>query len=229
MNERKNVNYIELAGTSKVVILGETSHANRAFQHEVVRALGEFKKAGFSHLGIEMLPTGSKVSLTEKMITQIISYYYATHELVFREAKRLNLTIVPLDIPYDIQNGDYNNQDAKLYLDRNHWMAREAIKVLSKGHKMVLFMHFGHAMSGVGNLQVPDKNGVHSLLKAKGFNAVNIQLGGGGWESKVCSGEPRFPESIEAQEHKVQNSRFSVAGGAGVDYFVHLPQNCKIR
>lgn len=221
------VDYAKLAGSSRAVILGETHHHTREYQLEIVNSLIAFKKLGFSHFGMEMLHSDWNVTRTQSTADKISSHFEPEHALVFNEAIRLNLTVIPLDMPYDKQD-EYGNFTEKRYRDRNYWMAKEAQKVLNKGHKMVLFIHLGHALSGTGSLEIGDKDGVRALLKAKSISTSLIQLAGGKWDGDMCLSRVT-PASALAQHQNLHNTRFSTTGAHGIDHVVHLPQNCKIR
>ncbi len=228
MISSKSVDYGKLVGGHKAVILGESHHATRAYQDEITTSLKQFRRLGFTHFGLEMLQTDVNVNSDKAVAKQIDEAFYPGHVQVYQEAKRSNFTIVPLDMPISQQQAYATKSLDKRYGDRNHWMVKAAMKYLSAGHKMVLFMHHGHAMGKTGNLQVPDKDGVRSLLKAKGISTTYIQIAGGTWSENTCS--PRSSAvSNRAQLKSMQNTLFISSGEVGIDHVVHLPQDCSVR
>ncbi len=213
----------------KVVILGEVSHHSAAFKTEVIRALAELKQLGYTHLGLEMLPSDVPANIAQAI--QHMKNYWNGHEIVIAEAARLNIKIVGLDMPYSQQSqiADHDEQ----YLQRNHHMAKQAQTVLRSGHRMMVYMHYGHSINGTSRNNTPTKNGFKSLMQSAGYPTLNIQLQGGELtDNGICSKGGILPISIQAQKSNQQNSRFAVntAGkNTGTDYSIHLPQNCAVK
>jgi len=217
-----------MAKKFKAVIIGEVSHFNRALQREAARSLSELKKAGFRHVGLEMLPRDIDVKNSDKMLHHT-GEYYDGHAVVIQEALRLNMTILPLDMPYDKQS-TYQDEDT-LYTARNQWMANAAIKEINNGSKIVLYMHYGHSINGTASHNIPDANGIKYMLSNAGIPTLNIQLMGGpltNLANEQCTPKRRLSTSVLAQRDGVQNKLFSVPGNQGVDHIVHLPQNCTL-
>lgn len=230
MIKNNKINYLKLAGKNKVVILGETSHSNFSFQNEIVIALKNLKLAGFTHIGMEMLPTNININDVNLLQKHAQEYYYKGHAFIVKQAIQLNLKIVPLDMPYD-QQSNYKNPE-KLYKDRNLWMTTAAHKILKQGHKIILIMHYGHSINGTPTHDIPNRNGIQSMLKNLGVSSTNIKLVGGLWGDKKginCISHGRLPVSIQAQKNGLQNMLFSVKGSLGVDFTVHVPQECIVR
>jgi hypothetical protein len=228
VSSRGKVDYTALTVGYKAVILGESHHATVAYQNEVASSLKELKRLGFTHFGLEMLQTDLSSSSDKTNMENIRDTFYPGHVRVYEAAIHANFKIVPLDMPIAQQQAYKASSLQKRYRDRNHWMAKAALKDLNAGHKMVLFMHHGHAIGSTGNLRVPDNHGVSQLLKSKGIPTVYIQIAGGAWNDSTCSNRGS-DVSNRAQLDNTQNTRFSTKGGMGIDHVIHLPQNCSVK
>ncbi len=227
MTTRTEVDYGKLVGGHKAVILGESHHHTPDYQEEVAQSLKKLRSLGFTHFGLEMLPSDVNVDNDKARVEQLKSHFEAGHAKVYQEAKRTGFTVVPLDMPYSKQQTYPDPAGGRCYIDRNHWMVKTAMKTLGARHKMVLFMHHGHAF-GKGSLQTPDKEGVRSLLKAKGISTVYIRISGGRAKS-FCTTAISTPVVNLAQRDNVHHTRFATAGGIGIDHVIHLPQSCTVR
>jgi len=236
MTKRSEVNYANLARGAKVVILGEVSHQTPSLQQEIGRSLQYFKRAGFTHFGMEMLSTDVNANNPRDAIDHISNTFGNGHAQVYRKAKQLNFSAISLDMPYEKQSQYPATESGSenQYLDRNKWMSNEIIKAINKGAKSVIYMHYGHSINGTSKTDIPDSNGIQSMLKNSGINTVNIQFIGGDWSrpNSVCvpfSGG-RLRTSAEAQRDGVQNTLFSIPGNPkiGVEFIVHVPQNCHV-
>jgi hypothetical protein len=228
MADRKLVDYGQLVGGHKAVILGESHHSTPAYQDEVARSLNELRRLGFTHFGLEMLQTDVNIGNDKTTVEHINNTFFPGHARIYQEAKRSGFTVVPLDMPISKQQSYGSNDLDRRYADRNHWMLKSAMKYLGAQHKMVLFMHHGHALGSRSSIRTPDKGGLRSLLQAKGISTIYIQIAGGAWTDSICSLRG-YTTSNLAQRDNVQNTRFATTGGAGVDHIIHLPQNCTVR
>lgn len=229
MEARSKVDYAKVVSGYQAVVIGETHHATEDYQREATSSLKLLKELGFTHFGMEMLQTDIDPKREKAAANHIGETFYPGHTKLYQEAKRIGFEIIPLDMPIAEQQKPQRsgNSDA-LYRARNIWMADAAMTYLKKKLKCVLFMHHGHAIGSTGNLRVPDRYGVVSLLRAKQVATVYIQLAGGSWKASTCA--PRGSDiSNLAQRDNAHNTLFMAKGGTGIDHVVHLPQHCDAR
>ena len=226
--KRTDTDYSRLIGNAQVVMLGETHHETSDYQDEVANSLQRFKQLGYTHFAMEMLQTDQDLTNSKVVINDLVDTFTLGHAKVYKQAKSLGLKIIGLDMPISKQIKLGSQRNTNLYKNRNHWMVDSILKTLKLGHKAVIFVHHGHALGSTGSMRVPDEHGMRSLLKRNNISIVYIQVAGGAWDRGTC--EKRGSEVANlAQKDAAQNSRFVSTGGLGIDYVLHLPQNCMVK
>lgn len=229
MDGRRKVDYAKMVSGYQAVVLGETHHATEDYQREATSSLKLFKELGFTHFGLEMLQTDIDPKRDQFVENHISETFYPGHTRLYQEARRTGFAVIPLDMPIvGQQKFQKAGSGDSLYKERNIWMAEAAMKYLKNNYKCVLFMHHGHAIGSTGNLRLPDKYGVVSLLRSRQVTTVYIQLAGGSWKTSTCA--PRGSDVANlAQRDNAHNTRFMAQGGTGIDQVVHLPQHCHVQ
>ena len=222
----------------RIVIVGEASHGIRPYTRELARALKALKAVGFSHFGLEMLPSAynkdiKRYSASGQMsesLTQYLSQW--THRdayqtpLNYREliddARSAGMQIVGLDIHID----DWFDMEQRAsHLKRNHHMADEIARIARRGHRIVAFMHHRHAET----TDVFGSGVKRTLKELHQLDATFIKLVGG--TSCVlpddCRRPGRLPLEVRAITAGMATERFYIEGKGGLDkadYLLHLPQ-----
>ncbi len=255
LNSRKPVDYATMLPENiSVVFFGEMSHNTHAYKTEILNALPELKRIGFTHLALEMFPKNLQDELNAffakgekaKELKNFLSEYWAwggdqTANLYFKiidNARILGLKIVGLDMPYD-EHQQFDtcpvstlSQPCKQssHLARNHVMAEMIQGIVKKGGRCIAFMHYLHAVKR-GEFET----GVQTLLNQKGITNKTIKLlhpevqkGDQAYCMKNDNGD--YPTIEEAFEKGIQKEKFYIQGklsswSRGEDYIVYLP--CK--
>ncbi|MCP5079645.1 MAG: hypothetical protein GY951_16525 [Psychromonas sp.] len=222
---KTNIAYVRLVSNAQVVMLGENHHYYPEYQDEVVKSLQQLKQLGYTHFAMEMLQSDQDVSNSKSSIYNLEDCFSIGHSKIYKQAKSLGFSIIGLDMPLSKQQ-TYNTP-RRLYKERNYWMVDELLNNLKPNHKVVVFVHHGHALGSTGNLRVPDEHGMIALIKRKNISLVYIQIAGGHL-GDVCGGRISAIAN-EAQKQSTQNKRFVTTGGLGIDHVIHLSQNCTVK
>lgn len=197
LDTRKPVKYSEMLPSNiSVAFFGEISHNTHAYKLELLQALPELKRIGFTHLALEMFPKNlqgelkafSKKGDNAKLLKSFLEEYWnwggdQSADLYFKlieKARLLGMKIVGLDMPYDQHQkfdicsaDDLINKTCKQssHLARNRVMADIIQSITNKGGRCIAFMHYLHAVT-----RSDFETGLRTLLNEKNIMSKTIKL-----------------------------------------------------
>lgn len=197
LENRKPVNYLEMFPRSiQVAIFGELDHNTGLYKSELLNALPELRRAGFTHLAMEMLPIFLQKELSRypankgKVKAFLTKYWQWGSDAnvmaflkIIDKAHSLGMKIVGLDLApeehakYDTCSTDeLYNLNGKVcanssHLERNKVWTNLMHDLAQKGARIVAFMHHWHA---VENLYF--ETGVKELLAQKNIKSATIRM-----------------------------------------------------
>lgn len=248
MVKRYTVDYSKMISPStKVVLFGEDVHTRAKLIHEFVLAMPILKKRGFTHVGLEMLPS----KYNEKLKKYVQSGVHATNLYnylnkfwssnngrpngyieIIKKARQLKMQLIGLDWhPDDIKKYEVCHDKqasacrAPSHLARNKHMAKQIIAHLGANKKIIAYTHYNHTRT-IRPLAQPIPGfdvsgiGIKGLLMQKNLNPLFIKLVGGG-----RSGRSSSKMINDAIHDNVDNTRFYIRGKGGKsepDFLVHL-------
>ncbi|TCI01268.1 hypothetical protein EZV61_18495 [Corallincola luteus] len=232
----KNLYRMMVRPSTKIVIIAEAGHWNRAHSHEVIKAIQQLKKLGFNQLGMEEFPSDLNEKLAAysksgahatELYAHLEEYFYSNKGYyvdLMKAAQSMGITIVGLDMPYK-HFIDNSNPGKEEHLNRNKHMTAIIQKYTLSSGKIIAFMNHYHAITDpfLGY-------GVKNLLSQVGAHSIVIDLAGGiNCTSRIqCDNE-----ASEDSEHswvfqkQLHQKRFffkSSGGVNGADFILHLPQ-----
>jgi len=199
----------------RLVLFGEWQHSVESYKYEMVRIMPQLKAMGFTHFGLEMLPTSlqpglnrGEIAATEKHLNEWWEDGYSTQGAfihMVNAAHAVGMTVLALDIPYD----DWPDQGA--HNARNANMAAVLADTVNSGHRVVAYMAYAHAWSIMG---------VKDLLRGRGLNPLFIKFDGG------IANEGVSDLATTARSEGVDKTDFISPGlgGLDADVIIHMRQ-----
>ncbi|MGF1727649.1 hypothetical protein [Photobacterium nomapromontoriensis] len=241
--QRLPVNYADMVKNSKLVLLGESSHAIPHYKVELIRALKALKALGFTHFAMEMLPISLKEKIDlynrtgrgkDSLINHFKAYWSNVDVNYYQDisttAKSLGMVIVPLDIPYeqfDLYPDECSVESLKnktckdLHIVRNESWAKTLVTLVNRGNKVVAFMSKWHVVR-----RSKYDIGVRSLVRQMNSNAVAIKISGGLYclSPTECDDRTDETDSFFNQRYYTKSAREFVKEIEFSNYTIHLPE-----
>ncbi len=234
-----------MAGSARLVMLGESSHNPAIYKYEAIKALRQLKAAGFTHFAIEMLPRSMQEKVefyqrTGKGFGEIQKYFddnwawgytvpAAYGELV-KSARDIGLKLVALDLTLAEMDSIDSSCPSKLaeeeecfdsHTRRNLVWVENIVKILNqkKKNRVIAFMHRWHALRGTSY-----QEGLDTLVVTEGISKVRyIDFVGGiaCYSKRSCEGFSDEQGSLKNEYFYRENVSLETAIKT---YQVHLPE-----
>ncbi|GAP75591.1 hypothetical protein W04_2122 [Pseudoalteromonas sp. SW0106-04] len=241
----KDVDYKKMAGSARLVMLGESSHNPAIYKYEAIKALRQLKAAGFTHFAIEMLPRSMQEKVefyqrTGKGFGEIQKYFddnwawgytvpAAYGELV-KSARDIGLKIVALDLTLDEMDSIDSSCPPELakekdcldsHSNRNQAWVQNISTILrqASNNRVIAFMHRWHALRAT-----PYQEGLDTLVVKEGISKIRyIDFIGGiaCYSKRSCEGLSDEQGRLKSEYFYRESTSFETAIKT---YQVHLPE-----